>query len=168
MTTYAEPSRLALEPFEHEDLRGVAPAPLAPDEVASLVDEMAGLTRGLFGLLGAAVGSAPAAEPAEVTETTGLPVEPHPTGPVEGPAEQPAPVRHSVEMPAAAPTVAAVPPASVPMPDPVAETASVPMPSIPMPDAAAVPASIPMPAPKAPTDPALAAALLDEISFLDD
>lgn len=167
MTTFAETAPLVLDHVEHQ-APGAA-APLAPHEVESLVEEMASLSRGLFGLLRAGLGSAPAQEAAGGHQVPGLPVEQHPTGPVELPAEQPAPVRESIAMPATAPpSVASVPLSSVPMPDPVAETVSVPLPSLPMPDAGSVPASIPMPVPPARTDPALAAALLDEISFLDD
>lgn len=177
MTTYAEVHQLLAEPDAHDVAD--APAGLPPHEVETLVEEMAALSQGLFGLLGHVLGGSPAAA-SGTSDATGLPVDPHPAAPVEVPAEVPAPVLRSVEMPVAVPTAAAVPPASVPMPEPVAETVSVPLRSVPMPDAAAVPPSIPMPdagrsaapipvpARRERTHPALAAALLDEISFLDD
>lgn len=172
MTTYADLDQLVLAPGAHTE-EVAAAAPLTPDEVAALVAEMAGLARGLFGLLAPAVGTgqvqARAIEINGSGEATGLPVDQHPAGPVDPPAPPAAPVLQSVEMPDTAPTVAAVPPASVPMPEPVAETVSVPLPSVPMPTTV-VPPSIPMPATAHSSrgTSALAAALLDEISFLDD
>lgn len=167
MTTYADLDELMSAPEHSTD----DTAALTPDEVAALVDEMADLARGLFGLLAPVVGTVPvqarAIELDGPAEATGLPVDQHPTGPVVAPTQPAAPVLQSVEMPVTVPPVAAVPPASVPMPEPIAETVSVPLPSVPMPGAA-VPPSIPMPSPRPRATPALAAALLDEISFLDD
>lgn len=178
MTAYAHIDQLTFAPDTDDVVDD--PATLAPDDVDALVDEMAGLARGLFMLLGNTLGGTlPQAAPAgsePAPETIGLPVEPHPAGPVDLPVEPAAPVLQSVEMPATVPTVAAVPPASVPMPEPVAETVSVPMPtvampavplrSVPMPDVA--PTASPISVQRTRTNPALAAALLDEISFLDD
>lgn len=174
MTIHPEPDQHADRPAPDDET--VRPG-LAAQDVAALVQEMDDLARGLFGLLAAALEatSASTGTAGLAAGVTGLPVEEHPAGPVEQPAEPPAPVLRSVEMPTDVPAVAAVPPASVPLPEPVAETVSVPMPSVPMPD---VPMqSVPMPSvsmpsepdvPPARTSPALAAALLDEISFLDD
>lgn len=172
MTTYADLDQLMFAPDTHAG-EVTAAAPLTPDQVAALVDEMAGLSRGLFGLLAPAVGTGQvqsrAIEINGPAEATGLPVDQHPTGPVDPPAQPAAPVLQSVEMPATVPAVAAVPPASVRMPEPVAETVSVPLASVPMPGPVAAPPSIPMPvAPHSRSTSALAAALLDEISFLDD